>query len=53
MWLRGAKYIYSLEPNLKAINLLKNNLKGKKNISILELAISSRAEKQKFYLHQS
>ncbi len=53
MWLRGAKFIYSLEPNIKAFELLRVNLKGIKNISILDLAISSKTEKQNLYLHKS
>ena len=53
MWLRGAKFIYSLEPNIKAFELLRANLKGIKNISIFDLAISSKTEKQNLYLHKS
>ena len=53
MWLRGAKFIYSLEPNIKAFELLRENLKGIKNISIFDLAISSKTEKQNLYLHKS
>ncbi len=53
MWLKGAKYIYSVEPNFEALNLLRDNLKGIKNISILDMAISSKTERQNLYLHKS
>ena len=53
MWLKGAKFIYCLEPNIKALEILRVNLKGIKNIYILDLAISSKTEVQNLYLHKS
>ena len=53
MWLKGAKFIYCLEPNIKALEILRVNLKGIKNIHILDLAISSKTEVQNLYLHKS
>ena len=52
LWLKGVKKIYSLEPNNEALKLLKKNLKGLKNISIYNLAISSYSGSQNLYLHK-
>ena len=52
MWLKGAKFIYALEPNKMALNLLRINLKGIKNIQIIDKAISSNNKKQNLYLHK-
>ena len=50
MWLKGAKRIYALEPNLEAFNELKINLSGIKNITLLNMAISNESKKEKLYL---
>ena len=52
MWLKGAKYIYAIEPNYDVFNLLKKNLKGIKNVSFFNIAISSKKGTQKLFLHQ-
>lgn len=53
MWLKGAKFIYSIEPNIEAFNLLKKNLSDIKNIYLFNLALSDRRKKEKLYLHES
>jgi len=53
MWLKGAKFIYAIEPNYEAFSILKKNLKGIKNISFFNIAISSQKGTQKLYLHKS
>lgn len=53
MWLKGAKHIYSIEPNIEAYNLLKKNLSGINNIYLLNLALSDKRKKEKLYLHES
>ena len=52
MWLRGVRKIYALEPNLEAFNVLKENIKGIKNIFALNIAISSETKKEILYLHK-
>lgn len=53
MWLKGAKFIYAIEPNIEAFSFLRNNLKGIKNISFINTAISSKNGTQKLFLHKS
>ena len=53
MWLKGAKYIYALEPNIKANHRLKKNLLFLKNICIYNFAIGSETKKQKLFLHRA
>ena len=53
MWLRGVNFVYALEPNQEAFKALRKNLKGIKNITILNKAISSSTKKEKLFLHQS
>ena len=53
MWLKGAKFIYALEPNIEVFNILKNNLRGIRNFKALNIAISSETTTQKLYLHKS
>tara|TARA_B100000579_G_scaffold436902_1_gene464398 strand:- start:442 stop:1128 length:687 start_codon:yes stop_codon:yes gene_type:complete len=52
MWLKGSKNIYAIEPNIEAFNVLKENLEGIKNISVLNIAISSETGKENLFLHQ-
>jgi len=53
MWLKGAKFIYALEPNIEVFNILNNNLRGIRNFKALNIAISSETTTQKLYLHKS
>ena len=53
MWIKGVKHIYALEPNKEAFFELKKNLKGIRNITIFNMAISSVTKKQKLFLHNS
>ena len=52
IWLKGAKCIYAIEPNIVAFNVLKNNIHEIKNINILNLAVSSATKKENLYLHK-
>ena len=52
MWLKGSKKIYAIEPNIEAFNVLEKNLEGIKNISTLNIAISSETKEEKLYLHK-
>ena len=52
MWLKGSKNIYALEPNIDAFNVLKDNLKGIKSISFLNIAVSSETKIENLYLHK-
>ena len=53
MWLKGCKFIYAVEPNLEAFRVLEKNLYNIKNISTLNLAVSSKTKIEKLYLHKS
>ena len=53
MWFKGAKFIYSMEPNKEAFFALSKNLEGIKNIRIINKAISSSTKQEKLFLHKS
>ncbi len=53
MWLRGVKFVYALEPNQTAFEVLRKNIIGISNISIFNKAISSSSKQEKLFLHQS
>jgi len=52
MWFKGARKIYSLDPNIEAFNALKKNISGIDNIYPLNIAISSETKKENLYLHK-
>ena len=49
---KGCENIYAIEPNIVAFQLLKENVKGIKNIFTFNIAVSSET-KEKLYLHKS
>ena len=53
MWLKGSKKIYAIEPNIEAFKVLEKNLEDIKNISTLNIAISSETKEEKLYLHKN
>ena len=53
MWLKGSKKIYAIEPNIEAFKVLEKNLENIKNISTLNIAISSETKEEKLYLHKN